>query len=265
MMGAHVLELCRLHGVAKLVVAGTVCAYPKHTPTPFSRGRPLERLPGGDERALRRREEVAARRRAGLPRAVRARRDLPAAGEPLRAARQLRPRDLARRPGADPQDARRRRTRSCSGATARRRASSSTSRTPPTAFVLAAERDDGRRADQRRHRARRSRSASSPTTIAELTGLRGRDRLGRRRCRTASRAGGSTRRRAARAPRLRGGDAAARGARAHDRLVPRPRRRLRRADVGGGLAGSRAGGSTGFMTSRVRLSCARSTTSSSSG
>jgi GDP-L-fucose synthase len=34
-MGAHVLELARLHGVAKLIVAGTVCAYPKHTPVPF--------------------------------------------------------------------------------------------------------------------------------------------------------------------------------------------------------------------------------------
>jgi GDP-L-fucose synthase len=34
-MGAHVLELCRLNGVAKLVVAGTVCAYPKFTPVPF--------------------------------------------------------------------------------------------------------------------------------------------------------------------------------------------------------------------------------------
>jgi GDP-L-fucose synthase len=34
-MGAHVLELSRLHGVAKLVVAGTVCAYPKFTPVPF--------------------------------------------------------------------------------------------------------------------------------------------------------------------------------------------------------------------------------------
>jgi GDP-L-fucose synthase len=34
-MGAHVLELARLHGVTKLVVAGTVCAYPKHTPVPF--------------------------------------------------------------------------------------------------------------------------------------------------------------------------------------------------------------------------------------
>ncbi len=35
MMGAHVLELARRHEVRKLVVAGTVCAYPKHTPVPF--------------------------------------------------------------------------------------------------------------------------------------------------------------------------------------------------------------------------------------
>jgi GDP-L-fucose synthase len=34
-MGAHVLELSRLHGVEKVIVAGTVCAYPKFTPTPF--------------------------------------------------------------------------------------------------------------------------------------------------------------------------------------------------------------------------------------
>jgi GDP-L-fucose synthase len=34
-MGAHVLELARTHEVAKLLVAGTVCAYPKFTPTPF--------------------------------------------------------------------------------------------------------------------------------------------------------------------------------------------------------------------------------------
>ncbi|HJQ75085.1 MAG TPA: GDP-L-fucose synthase [Gaiellaceae bacterium] len=35
MMGAHVLELAREHGVGKVVVAGTVCAYPKFTPVPF--------------------------------------------------------------------------------------------------------------------------------------------------------------------------------------------------------------------------------------
>ncbi len=35
MMGAHVLEQARLHETPKLVIAGTVCAYPKHTPVPF--------------------------------------------------------------------------------------------------------------------------------------------------------------------------------------------------------------------------------------
>ncbi len=36
MMGAHVLELSRVHDVGKVVVAGTVCAYPKFAPVPFS-------------------------------------------------------------------------------------------------------------------------------------------------------------------------------------------------------------------------------------
>lgn len=35
MMGAHVLELSRIHGVGKVVTTGTVCAYPKFTPVPF--------------------------------------------------------------------------------------------------------------------------------------------------------------------------------------------------------------------------------------
>jgi nucleoside-diphosphate-sugar epimerase len=35
-MGANVLELARTQEVSKLVIAGTVCAYPKHTPVPFS-------------------------------------------------------------------------------------------------------------------------------------------------------------------------------------------------------------------------------------
>ena len=34
-MGVNVIEQCRISGVRKLVVAGTVCAYPKHTPVPF--------------------------------------------------------------------------------------------------------------------------------------------------------------------------------------------------------------------------------------
>lgn len=36
MMGAHVLEQARLHETPKVVVVGTVCAYPKLTPVPFS-------------------------------------------------------------------------------------------------------------------------------------------------------------------------------------------------------------------------------------
>ena len=36
MMGANVLEQAREHGVGKVVVVGTVCAYPKFTPVPFS-------------------------------------------------------------------------------------------------------------------------------------------------------------------------------------------------------------------------------------
>ncbi len=35
LMGAHVLEQARLHDTGKVVIAGTVCAYPKHTPVPF--------------------------------------------------------------------------------------------------------------------------------------------------------------------------------------------------------------------------------------
>ncbi|HET7292881.1 MAG TPA: GDP-L-fucose synthase [Vicinamibacteria bacterium] len=35
MMGLQLLEECRLHGVAKVVTVGSVCAYPKLTPIPF--------------------------------------------------------------------------------------------------------------------------------------------------------------------------------------------------------------------------------------
>ena len=35
MMGAHVIEQSRLHGVDKLVLLGTVCSYPKFAPVPF--------------------------------------------------------------------------------------------------------------------------------------------------------------------------------------------------------------------------------------
>src|SRR5262245_39029390 len=34
-MGLNVLEAARRTGVAKVIVAGTICAYPKHAPVPF--------------------------------------------------------------------------------------------------------------------------------------------------------------------------------------------------------------------------------------
>lgn len=37
-MGIQLMEQARLAGVKKFVAVGTVCAYPKHTPTPFSEG-----------------------------------------------------------------------------------------------------------------------------------------------------------------------------------------------------------------------------------
>jgi GDP-L-fucose synthase len=35
MMGLHVIECARRYGLAKVVLVGTVCSYPKFTPTPF--------------------------------------------------------------------------------------------------------------------------------------------------------------------------------------------------------------------------------------
>ena len=71
MMGAHVLEQAGSHGVAEARHRRDDLRVPEVHAGAVPRGRPLERLPGGDERAVRRREEGAARRRAGLPRAVR--------------------------------------------------------------------------------------------------------------------------------------------------------------------------------------------------
>jgi len=34
-MGAQLIESCRLWGVRKFIQAGTICSYPKHTPVPF--------------------------------------------------------------------------------------------------------------------------------------------------------------------------------------------------------------------------------------
>ena len=76
---------------------------PEDDAGPVSRARPVERLPGRDQRRLRHREEDAAGPGPGVPAAVRLQCDPPAAGQPVRAARQLRSAVVARHPGADPQ------------------------------------------------------------------------------------------------------------------------------------------------------------------
>ena len=92
LMGLNVLEQARLRRRREARGRRDGLRLPEAHADAVLGGRPLERLPRGDERALRRREEVDPRRRPGLPRAVRARHGVPAPGEPLRAARQLRPR-----------------------------------------------------------------------------------------------------------------------------------------------------------------------------
>ena len=108
-MGANVLEQARLHETPKLVIVGTVCAYPKFAPVPFSEDDLWNGYPEETNAPYGVAKKAVLGRCAGVPRAVRPRRDLPPADEPLRAARQLRPRDVARHPGAHPQDGRVRR------------------------------------------------------------------------------------------------------------------------------------------------------------
>ena len=104
MMGAHVLEQVRLHGTGKLVIAGTICAYPKFAPVPFREDDLWNGYP----------EETNA------PYGV-AKKAILVGAQSYRAQygtnaiyllpvnlygprRQLRSRDVARDPGADPQD-----------------------------------------------------------------------------------------------------------------------------------------------------------------
>ena len=91
-MGVNMLEQSRLHGVGKLVIAGTVCGYPKFAPVPFREddfwnGYPEEtNAPYGVAKKSILVGAQAYREQYGIER------DLPAADEPVRAARQLRPR-----------------------------------------------------------------------------------------------------------------------------------------------------------------------------
>ena len=94
-MGTQLIEESRKAGVGKFVALGTICAYPKFTPVPFSEEDLWNGYPEETNAPVRAREEDDARAAPSLPPAVRLRRHLPSAGQPLRASRQLRPRSRA--------------------------------------------------------------------------------------------------------------------------------------------------------------------------
>ena len=224
MMGAHVLEQARLHETPKLVVAGTICAYPKFTPVPFHEDDLWNGYPEETNAPYGVAKKAILVGGAGLPRAVRARHRSSCCPANLYGPRDnFDPDRPPRDPGADPQDGRR-----------RERGDDEIvlwgDGSPTREFLyvddcaegssLAAERYDGAEPVNL--------GTGEEISIRDLAELdRRADRVraarssGTRRSRTASRAAGSTRR----APRSSSASAraraAARGARAHDRLVPR--------------------------------------------
>ena len=92
MMGLQLLEEIRLAKIAKTVIAGTICAYPKFAPVPFREddlwnGYPEEtNAPYGIAKRLLLVQSQAYRA------AVRRQQHRAVPGQPLRPARQLRPR-----------------------------------------------------------------------------------------------------------------------------------------------------------------------------
>ena len=176
-MGAHVLEQARIHADARSSsIAGTICAYPKFAPVPFREedlwnGYPEEtNAPYGVAKKALLVGAQAYREQYGYER------DLPAARQPLRPGRQLRPRDLARDPGADPQDGRGRGARRAGGrplgrrhadprVPVRRRLRARVSRSRPSATTAPTPSTSAR--------ATRSRSATSRGSSRDATGFTG--------------------------------------------------------------------------------------------
>ena len=223
MMGAHVLEQARLHGDAQARDRRE-----RSAPTRSSRRSRSARTTSGTATrrrrtrptASRRRRSSSARRRTASSTGLNAIFLLPV--EPLRPARQLRPRDVARDPGADPQDGRSRERGDGDRALGRRLADP---RVPLRRRLRRGARARRRALRRRPSRstsapARRSRSATSPSSIAELTGFDGRDRVGHDEAERPAAPQLDT----TRAEELFGfarAVAAPRGPRAHGRLVPR--------------------------------------------
>ena len=90
-MGLHIVEAARAHGLRKLVMTGTICSYPKHTPVPFRE----EALWDGYPEETNAPYGIAKKALLVMLQAYRqefgTQRHLPDAGESVRPARQLRP------------------------------------------------------------------------------------------------------------------------------------------------------------------------------
>ena len=166
-MGIQLMEQARLAGVEKFVTIGTVCSYPKFTPVPFREddlwnGYPEEtNAPYGLAKKMLLVQGQAYREQYGFNVIHLIPVNLYGPGDNFDPASSHVIPALIKK-CVDAREARRRRS-SRSGAPARRRASSSTSTTRPRGSSLGAERYDDAGAGEPRHRARRSRSASSPS------------------------------------------------------------------------------------------------------
>ncbi len=136
----NVMDAAHAAGVERLLFLGSSCIYPKLAAAADPRGRAADgrRWSPRTTHTRSRRSPASCRCQADAQ-AVRRAVDLRDADEPVRAGRQLRPRELSRPAGADPALPRGRgarvATRSCSGGPAPRGASSSTSTTWPRRCV----------------------------------------------------------------------------------------------------------------------------------
>ena len=149
-------------GVEKFVSVGTICAYPKFTPVPFREedlwdGYPEEtNAPYGLAKKMLLVQGQAYRQQYGFKSIY------PAAGQPVRPRRQLRPGVVARHPGADQECVEAARTSPPRGGLGRRPPSREFLYVDDAAegLVLATERYEKRRAGQSRARGSRSPSAT---------------------------------------------------------------------------------------------------------
>ena len=85
LMGIELLEACRIEQVSKVVIAGTVCAYPVRPEVPFREADLWAGYPEETNAPVRAGEADAPRAGPGVPRAVRLQLRVPAAHQPLRA------------------------------------------------------------------------------------------------------------------------------------------------------------------------------------